>query len=104
MYSARTSPVVLRPNVPSESLILSSYTPNAHVQAHTFHDKAADATVLMLDGLDAVPAEKKVSGINVLRSEMEPALASTTLYDAQGALVLMISRDAVGNPMISPRG
>lgn len=97
--------VLLRPaSGSSESLILSSYTPNTRVQARTFHDKDADATVLMLDGLDAVPAEKKVSGINVQRSEMEPELASTTLYDAQGAPVLMISLDAVGNPMISPRG
>lgn len=88
----------------SESMILSSYTPNTHVQARAYHDDAAEATVLMLDGLDAVPSEKKVSGIRVLRSEVEPELASTTMYDEQGAAVLMISRDAVGNPMLSPRG
>ena len=98
--------VLLRPATgsASESMILSSYTPNTHVQARTFHDNAADATVLMLDGLDEVPAEKKVSGINIHRSELEPELASTTMYDAKGAAVLMISRDALGNPMISPRG
>ena len=98
--------VLLRPDTSHalESTILSSYTPNIHVQARTFHDNAADATVLMLDGLDAVPAEKKVSGINIHRSETEPELASTTMYDAQGAAVLMISRDARGNPLISPRG
>ncbi|MBN8422620.1 MAG: hypothetical protein J0L73_27150 [Verrucomicrobia bacterium] len=88
----------------AESMILSSYTPNTHVQARTYHDDAAEATVLMLDGLDPVPSEKKVSGIHVLRSEVEPELASTTMYDKQGAAVLMISRDALGNPMISPRG
>jgi hypothetical protein len=98
--------VLLRPATSdaSESMILSSYTPNTHVQARTYHDNAADATVLMLDGLDAVPAEKKVSGINIHRSEVEPELASTTMYDEQGAAVLMISRDALGNPLISPRG
>lgn len=88
----------------SESMILSSYTPNTHVQARTYHDSAADATVLMLDGLDAVPAERKVSGINIQRSEVEPELASTTMFDAHGSPVLMISRDALGNPMITPRG
>ncbi len=98
--------VLLRPDSSSatESTILSSYTPNIHVQARTYHDNAADATVLMLDGLDAVPAEKKVSGINIHRSETEPELASTTMYDAHGTAVLMISRDALGNPLISPRG
>lgn len=98
--------VLLRPDTgsASESMILSSYTPNIHVQARTYHDNDADATVLMLDGLDAVPAEKKVSGVSIHRSEVEPELASTTMYDAQGAAVLMISRDALGNPMISPRG
>lgn len=88
----------------SESMILSSYTPNTHVQARTYHDSAAEATVLMLDGLDAVPAERKVSGINIQRSEVEPELASTTMFDALGTPVLMISRDALGNPMITPRG
>lgn len=88
----------------TESMILSSYTPNTHVQARTYHDNAAEATVLMLDGLDAVPAERKVSGINIQRSEVEPQLASTTMFDAHGTPVLMISRDALGNPMITPRG
>lgn len=88
----------------SESMILSSYTPNTHVQARTYHDTGAEATVLMLDGLDAVPAERKVSGINIQRSEVEPELASTTMFDVHGTPVLMISRDALGNPMITPRG
>jgi hypothetical protein len=88
----------------SESLILSSYTPNTHVQAHTYHDNNAGATVLMLDGLDAVPAARKISGINVHRSEVEPELAATTMYDEQGSALLQISRDALGNPVFSPRG
>lgn len=98
--------VMLRPTMgdASESMILSSYTPDTHVQARTYHDDGADATVLMLDGLDAVPAERKISGIKVHRSEVEPELAETTLYDDHGKAVFMISRDALGNPMISPRG
>lgn len=86
------------------SMILSSYTPNTHVQARTYHDQNADATVLMLDGLDAMPADRKISGVNIQRSEVEPELASTTMYDHNGAAVLMISRDALGNPLISPEG
>ena len=96
---------VLRPDAgdASESMILSSYTPNTNVQARTYHDAGADATVLLLDGLDAVPADRKISGINIKRTELEPELASTTMFDGQGTAVLMISHDALGNPMISPR-
>lgn len=90
----------------ANSRILSSYTPNADVQARTYHDDSAQATVLMLDGLDEVPADRKVSGLNVHHSENEPELAATTLYDAAGARLLMISRDAAGNPLFwkNPRG
>jgi hypothetical protein len=90
-----------------ESSIISSYTPNSSVHARTFHDAAADATVLMLDGLDAVPAEKKITGVHAARSEWEPEVASTTLFDSHGASLLMISSDARGNPMIwtkAPQG
>lgn len=102
--------VMLRPGVEgsaSESTILSSYTPNSSVHARTFHDTDADATVLMLDGLDAVPAERKISGVHAVRSQWEPEVASTTLYDAQGGSLLSISSDALGHPQIwskSPRG
>lgn len=102
--------VMLRPGVEgsaSESSILSSYTPNSSVHARTFHDAGADATVLMLDGLDAIPAERKISGVHAVRSEWEPEVASTTLYDAHGASLLSISSDALGHPLIwskSPRG
>ncbi|WP_395738480.1 anti-sigma factor family protein [Prosthecobacter sp.] len=88
----------------TQSRILSSYTPNVNVQAHAYHDSNADATVLMLDGLDAVPAAKKISGISVHHSELEPELAETTMFDDQGAALLQISRDSLGNPVLFPRG
>lgn len=100
---------LLRPNAsaPDQSSILSSYTPNIKVHAHTFNDEAADATVLLLEGLEAVPADRKVSGISVHRTETDPEVAATTLYDSTGGRMLMISRDVTGNPMIwtkKPRG
>lgn len=91
----------------ADSQILSSYTPSAHVQARTFHDSDAQATVLMLDGLDAVPADRKVSGLNVHHSQTETEIAATSLYDASGSRLLTISRDTSGNPYFwknSPRG
>jgi len=95
------------PDADSYSRILSSYTPDIRVEARSFHDDAAQATVLVLDGLDEVPAERKVSGINVHRSENEPEIAATALFDAGGKRLLTISRDAVGNPQFTvtpPRG
>jgi len=91
----------------AHSLILSSYTPSAGVQTVTFHDDNADATVLMLDGLEEVPADRKISGISISRSETEPEMASTTLFDAAGSPQLVIFRDAAGNPQFwasKPRG
>lgn len=95
------------PGASSQSQILSSYTPNTSIHARAFHDDAAQATVLMLDGLDEMPADRKISGINVHHSQTDPEVAATTLFDATGSRVLMISRDAAGNPLFStktPRG
>jgi hypothetical protein len=89
------------------SLILSSYTPGLGVEASTYHDNEADATVLMLDGLEEVPADRKISGINVHRSETEQEIAATTLFDVAGFPLLVISRDAAGQPLFltnTPRG
>ncbi len=91
----------------AHSLILSSYTPGLGVEASTYHDNEADATVLMLDGLEEVPADRKISGNSVHRSETEPEIAATTLFDAAGSPLLVISRDAVGHPLFltnTPRG
>lgn len=89
------------------SLILSSYTPGLGVEASTYHDNDADVTVLMLDGLDEVPADHKISGISVHRSETQTDVAATTLFDATGVPLLVISRNAVGHPLLltnTPRG
>lgn len=91
----------------AHSLILSFYTPGLGVEASTYHDNEADATVLMLDGLEEVPADRKISGISVHRSETELEIAATTLFDAAGSPLLVISRDAVGHPLFltnTPRG
>ncbi len=100
--------VILHPGTPEvttrESSVLSSYTPNSNVHARTFHDANAEATVLMLEGLDAVPAERKISGVHAVRSEWEPEVASTTLYDSEGTSLLSIASDALGHPTIWAKG
>ena len=101
--------VLMRPETLSSghSLILSSYTPGLGVEASTYHDIEADATVLMLDGLEDVPADRKISGLSVHSSDNQSKVATTTLFDATGSPLLVISRDAVGHPLFltnTPRG
>jgi hypothetical protein len=107
--AGRSRVCLLRPHTQDtgHSLILSSYTPGLGVEASTYHDNEADATVLMLDGLEEVPSDRKISGISVHRSETEPEVASTTLFDATGSPLLVISRDDAGHPLFltnTPRG
>jgi hypothetical protein len=101
--------VLMRPETQSSghSLILSSYTPGLGVEASTYHNIEADATVLMLDGLEDVPADRKISGLSVHSSDNQSKVATTTLFDATGSPLLVISRDAVGHPLFltnTPRG
>ena len=101
--------VLMRPETQSSghSLILSSYTPGLGVEASTYHNIEADATVLMLDGLEDVPADRKISGLSVHSSDNQSKVATTTLFDATGSPLLIISRDAVGHPLFltnTPRG
>jgi hypothetical protein len=101
--------VLMRPETQSSghSLILSSYTPGLGVEASTYHNIEADATVLMLDGLEDVPADRKISGLSVQSSDNQSKVATTTLFDATGSPLLVISRDAVGHPLFltnTPRG
>ncbi len=101
--------VLMRPETSSSghSLILSSYTPGLGVEARTYHHIEADATVLILDGLEDVPADHKISGLSVHSSDNQSQVATTTLFDATGSPLLVISRDAVGHPLFltnTPRG
>jgi hypothetical protein len=61
----------------------------------------------MLDGLEDVPADRKISGLSVQSSDNQSKVATTTLFDATGSPLLVISRDAVGHPLFltnTPRG
>jgi hypothetical protein len=93
--------VLMRPETESSghSLILSSYTPGLGVEASTYHHIEADATVLILDGLEDVPADHKISGLSVHSSDNQSQFATTTLFDATGSPLLVVSRDAFGHPL-----
>ena len=90
-----------------DSVVNSIYVPNSSVQARTFHSKEAQATVLMLDGVEAMPADRKIVGYQIQRSETDQEVATTTLFGERGEVVLVVSKDAHNQPRLlsaNPRG
>jgi anti-sigma factor RsiW len=85
------------------SQVLGVYVPDADVKARSFHDDKANAAVIVLDGLPDIPDDKPVSGVSPSRTENHPEVASTTLYDAKGGVLLGLTTDATGTPQIAAR-
>lgn len=83
--------------------ILSFYAPNPQIKASAYHNADADATVLMLDGLDSIPAERDVAGMHVDHSRNDLTHASTTLFDAEGGILLVMGRNAANLPTVFGR-
>lgn len=84
--------------------ILSLYAPSANVQTAVSYSDDAQATVLMLDGLEAIPADREVAGITVHHSETDTEVATTTLFDENGGVLLVMAKDAKGKPRTMGRG
>ena len=84
--------------------IISLYAPNAGVQTAVSYNEDAEATVLLLDGLEAIPAERNVAGINVHHSETDADVATTTLFDEAGGVLLVMAKDSAGKPRTLGRG
>ena len=85
------------------TVVLSTYAPNTTVKANTFHSTDANATVLMLDGLDTIPADKKVVGFRVHHSETDQQVATTTLFSDQGQIVMVLAKDSRNQPRVITR-
>jgi hypothetical protein len=60
----------------------------------------AVATVLLLEGLDPIPAEKKVVGFHVHHAESDAEVATTTLFDENGAVLAVVALNAQGQPQM----
>lgn len=91
-----------------DELVHSIYVPKAGVQARSFHSSDAQATVLVLDGLEDMPADRKIVGFNISHGEVDEAMAATTLFDDHGRAVAVMSKDARNQPLLltttNPRG
>lgn len=84
----------------SDTYVHSIYVPNTAVHASTYHSADAKATVLMLDGLEEMPADRKIVGFNITRGEVDQDVAATTLFDAEDNAVAVISKDARSQPVL----
>ena len=82
----------------ASTVVLSTYAPNGGVKAATYHSTEANATVLMLDGLETMPADKKIVGYRVHHSETDQAVAMTTLYSDTGDVLLVLAKDGRNQP------
>lgn len=88
----------------ADTLVMSTYAPNPNVVVTAFHSDEADATVLVLEGLDELPADRKVVGWNLGNGELDPAFATTTFRGASGQVEVVMTRDAQNQPRLwSPR-
>lgn len=83
--------------------VLSFYAPKTGIEASTYHNKDAAATILILNGLEAIPADRDIVGLNVHHSETDAQVATTTLYDDQGGVLLVMARDASSKPILFSR-
>jgi anti-sigma factor RsiW len=86
-----------------QTQVVSLYLPDPGVRATVNYNAAADATVLTLDGLDAFPDDKPISGLKVHRSDNDPEMASATLYDNEGKVLLVMATDARNRPLLIGR-
>jgi anti-sigma factor RsiW len=82
------------------TIVMATYAPHTGVKASTFHSSDARATVLMLDGLEAVPADRKVVGYHVDHSETDRQVAMTTLFSPNGDVLGVLATDAGNQPHV----
>jgi anti-sigma factor RsiW len=82
------------------STILSTYTPNPSVKAQIIENAEAGATVIMLEGLAPIPADKKVAGFKVHHAESDAEVATTTLFDENGTVLAVVALNAKGQPQM----
>lgn len=87
-----------------QTQVLGLYTPNPAVRATSYHSIEADATVLVLDGLDPFPENQDITAMNVDHSETDPQMAATTLYSQDGKILLVMAMDSRNQPMFLGKG
>lgn len=84
----------------SDTLVISTYAPNPKVVVSAFHSEAAKATVLMLEGLEELPADRKIVGWHLDSGRTDPASMSTVFSGPTGEVQVVMTRDAQNQPRL----
>jgi anti-sigma-K factor RskA len=84
----------------SNTLVMSTYAPNPKVMVSAFHSDAAEATVLMLDGLEELPADRKIVGWHLDSGLTDPATMTTAFSGPAGDVKVVVTRDAQNQPKL----
>jgi anti-sigma factor RsiW len=83
--------------------VVNMYAPNPKVKAQISFSSEAGATVMMLEGLEPMPADKPIAGYNVHHSETDAEMATTTLFGQDGGVLLVMAKDSLDQPRMFVR-
>lgn len=87
-----------------DTLVTSIYAPNPSIVVSSFHSEEADATVVMLEGLEELPADRKIVGLNLQSGTAAPGASGTALRGVSGEIEVVVLREVGHNPRLwSPR-
>jgi hypothetical protein len=84
----------------SDTLVMSTYAPNPKVVVSAFHSDAAEATVLMLEGLEELPPERKVVGLRLQSGGPDAESLTTAFRGESGQIEVVMTRDARNQPKL----
>lgn len=86
------------PNETGATRVLASYVPNDQVKVEVHHD--SDASVILLSGLPEIPDQHEIVGVTVSRSQQDGEFAETTIFDENGQMRFVMTKDGRNQPYI----
>ena len=82
---------------PDHTSVASTYTPDREITARHFYSDDAAATVIMLDGLAALPDDTEIKGQNIVSAEQG---APGELYNTHNQLTFVVIQGPDSAPII----
>lgn len=82
------------------SKIVSTYTPDPSLDATSFYSDEANATVLLIDGLEEIPAQRDVTGVQAVGYTPQDGGSHFTLYSENDQPMLVLALDHASRPHI----
>jgi hypothetical protein len=85
----------------SHTLVSSTFSPNPNVVATSFFSEDANATVIVLEGLDAIPDDREIVGKNIATYMPSGAPGFGKFFDDDNQLAFVMETNSFGAPVIS---